>query len=348
MRILVFTASKEGHYPEFLAHLRGLAQAHPEDEFIFVEREVPEGGSKLRYAWRLCRLLRKAIRENRADRAFLVMLMRYSPVVFLPLFGKARIAGVIYPVWLYTWKTDSPVRKALNAVTFWMMARARNLRHVFVLNDNAAAQYWNRLYRTDKFKFLCDPLNPIPEVTARYGLREKYPDKLIVCHPGALKRRKGTCDILDFIEGAEASLLDRYVFVFAGKAQESGIDARIRAMQEEYPIVYYPGFLSDAELGEIISSSDLMLLPYHNTNQSSGVIGYAAEFNVPVAVPGEYLLGKLVRRNGLGFLMAGHDARAIGAFLESFEKPAAPISRQYLETNSAERFCAQIYNYIRQ
>ncbi len=346
MRVLVFTVSKEGHYPEFLAHLRGLAQAHPEDEFVFVAKEIPEGGNKLRYAWRLCSALRKEIRQQQADRAFLVMLMRYSPVVFFPLFGKAKISGVIYPVWLYTWKTDSPIRKALNALTFWLMARAKHLENVFVLNDNAAAQCWNRIYKTDKFKFLCDPCNPIPEVTAQYKLREQYPDKLIVCHPGVLKRRKGTCDILDFIEGAEASLLDRYVFVFAGKAQEPGIDARIRAMQEEYPVAYYPGFLSDAALGEIISSSDLMLLPYYNTNQSSGVIGYAAQFNVPVAVPGEYSLGKLVKRNKLGFVMAGHDAKAIGAFLEGFGKPAAPIPTDYLETNSVKNFCAQIYRSL--
>ena len=165
---------------------------------------------------------------------------------------------------------------------------------------------------------------------------------------GSPRKENTSAMVQAFIEGAEASLLDRYVFVFAGKAQEPGIDARIRAMQEEYPIAYYPGFLSDAELGEVISSSDLMLLPYYNTNQSSGVIGYAAQFNVPVAVPGEYSLGKLVRRNRLGYLMAGHDAKSIGDFLEGFEKPTVPIPEDYLETNSAERFCAQIYNYIRQ
>ena len=346
MRVLVFTVSKEGHYQEYLSHLQGLAQVHPEDAFVFVGKEVPEGGNKLRYSWRLCRMLRKEIKKQKADRVFLVMLMRYSPFLFFPLFGKARISGIVYPVWLYTWKTDSALRKGLNALTFRLMARAKHLVNVFVLNDNAAALYWNRLYRTDKFKYLCDPCNPIPEVTAQYGLREKYPDKLIVCHPGALKRRKGTCDFLDFIEGAEESLRNRYVFVFAGKAQEPGIDARLRAMQEEYPVVYYPGFLPDAALGEIISSSDLMLLPYYNTNQSSGVIGYAAQFNVPVAVPDEYLLGKLVKRNGLGFGMAGHDAKAIGAFLEGFEKPAAPIRKDYLETHSVENFCAQIYKYL--
>lgn len=47
--------------------------------------------------------------------------------------------------------------------------------------------------------------------------------------------------------------------------------------------------------------TDYVLVPYKNVEQSSGIIGYAAQYNKPVIGPSEGLLGELIREYRLGY-----------------------------------------------
>ena len=96
-------------------------------------------------------------------------------------------------------------------------------------------------------------------------------------------------------------------------------------------------------MGEIVNSSDLLLLPYHNTNQSSGIISYGAQFSVPVAVPNADLLAALVKTYKLGYLMNGYSIDDIISFLQGVTPQKNP-GADYLKVNNVNNFISIINN----
>ena len=51
-----------------------------------------------------------------------------------------------------------------------------------------------------------------------------------------------------------------------------------------------------------------------NNSQSSGVLGYAAQFNVPVFSPSSNMLGKIVRKSKLGYISSDVEILGIKTF----------------------------------
>lgn len=51
-----------------------------------------------------------------------------------------------------------------------------------------------------------------------------------------------------------------------------------------------------------------------NNSQSSGVLGYAAQFNVPVFSPSSNMLGKIVRKSKLGYISSDVEILGIKLF----------------------------------
>lgn len=61
---------------------------------------------------------------------------------------------------------------------------------------------------------------------------------------------------------------------------------------------------------------DAILIPYKNTAQSSGLLGYAAQFNKPLLAPSNGLIGKLVNEYKLGYLLDNLSPRTIADNLD--------------------------------
>jgi hypothetical protein len=87
------------------------------------------------------------------------------------------------------------------------------------------------------------------------------------------------------------------------------------------------------------------LIPYKATAQSSGVLGYAAQFKRPVVAPNEKLLGKLVRKYHLGYTLKSSNSEDIAIFLREIEiiKIENKIQKNYLESNSVLNFVNIIF-----
>ena len=122
-------------------------------------------------------------------------------------------------------------------------------------------------------------------------------------HFGALAERKGTIQIIDSLQFLSKEECERYVFVFAGRVFpdiKEAFYAGVAKYQSSVCIHVKDEFCSFEYLAALCDACDAILMPYLETAQSSGVIGYAAQFGKPVIAPDEGLVGKLVQNYQLG------------------------------------------------
>lgn len=80
-------------------------------------------------------------------------------------------------------------------------------------------------------------------------------------------------------------------------------------------------------------------MPYTETSQSSGMFGYASQFNIPILAPRKGLLKKIIQKYHLGFFLESTTAQSIGTAINNIFKTERPtISSQYIKENDVKTF----------
>jgi glycosyltransferase involved in cell wall biosynthesis len=194
---------------------------------------------------------------------------------------------------------------------------------------------------------LVDPVAVIDEsepINLRSSLNFLKQDQIIL-HFGAMTKSKGTIDILDLLETIPENNLDNLVFIFAGVVKKDIIDVFIEKttqLSSKVRIIIYNDFLEYSFINSLFYSSDIILCPYQRVFQSSGVIGLAAKYNKPVIVPKKGFLGKLVKKNKIGFTYNNFNKEE---FLSLIEKSKFYTgSDKYISTHKVKDFSNIISN----
>lgn len=358
---LIFEPDISGHKLEYIHHLFEKAKIEIENQYVFVINEnyihnttldwsgntgnikfdlLPIGLNDVR-GFTFCRLLKEKVVFHGTDNIFLISLMRSLP--FLPLFflnTKVRISGIIYLIYLYRWKKASLYVKFMDVLKFLIFSRIPLFDKIFILNDKVSPVVLNKLYSTHKFIYLPDPFFPLKEMEKSISECVKIPDGVIVyLHFGALSRRKGTLNILKAVELLPMEDRKKYCFVFAGRISESirgEFDELLVKLKVSTNFIIIDKFCDYQLLGYLCKVSDYILMPYKETAQSSGVIGYAAQFLCPVIAPSEGLIGKLVRRYKMGFCIKGLNPYNLCDFIKSNKRMI--VSDFYLKEHSIDEF----------
>lgn len=369
-KTLVFDACVFGHHLEYLHHLYERARALPQREFVFAVPEdfktvsktmewIPaenisfhffDGGKKL--SPRSCsRFVGSLAKKYGVGEIFLISLMSFLP--WLPLFVPARIrvSGIVYMIYLYRWKRSGFLTRALDVLKYLLFSRCRVFSRVFLLNDHAAPRYLNAKYRTKKFRYLPDPV-AIPTDLHGVNIRAELgipADARIFSHFGGLSEidRKGTVSILNAL--IEMPPQNGFAYVFAGRVGKM-VSARFyelveRAKARGHQILVFDKFCEYEFLLNLCVSSDAILIPYQNTDQSSGVIAYAAASGTPVVAPTGGLLEKIIKRNHLGLFFRNASPAAIREFLGKNAEQCASVrvSADYLREASVTSFSEAIF-----
>ena len=118
-----------------------------------------------------------------------------------------------------------------------------------------------------------------------------------------LDGRKGTIDILKSIIASKKGELKDSCFVFAGRINKNTLNDfydLLSVAKEKTRILVFDQFCSYDFLWNLCYSCDVILMPYHLTSLSSGILGYAAVFNKPVIGPDNGLIGNLIKKYELG------------------------------------------------
>ena len=369
--ILVFNTSLRGHYLEYFHHIYMEALQRPEKMFTFAypEEDVSQlkqlewltapnitlkpvkglniTGNILKKARLYSKVLGCEVKTTKADEVILTNIMQYLP--FLPLYvHKTKVKGIVYSIYLYTWKTDSIKKRLSDILKYLIFKCSKVVYKVFVLADRSAALRLNKLYKTNKFDFICDPVvridkNKVHDLREELGIPQ---NKVVVLHAGDLSHRKGTISLLEGLLSCDDTVFDRYYFLFAGRISpdvRNNFDALFDQLQTKTKgIKLITGFIPFDFLGSLIFTSDLLMLNYLQTAQSSGFIGYAADFSKPVVVISTGLLRKIVRKFKLGYIIPDASPASIRCFLENYQKEhyetSSLSSNTYLNVNCIENF----------
>ena len=333
MRTLIFDSSVTGHHLEYLHHYYMEAIGHTDEEyvimvpndFIKVKKDydwpyssnisffyIPEEDEILlketnfyKLGWNTSKILQRAVRKIKPDRVLLTMLMQFIPFIIFLLPRNVRVRGIMYKIYLYEVHRMGKLRLAAERLRFWLAARSSKIEQIFVLNDEDSARTFNTLYSTSKFRSLPDPV-PSVDFSKVKSVREELgvsPVEKLYLHFGGLDGRKGTIDILKSIIASKKGELKDSCFVFAGRINKNTLNDfydLLSVAKEKTRILVFDQFCSYDFLWNLCYSCDVILMPYHLTSLSSGILGYAAVFNKPVIGPDNGLIGNLIKKYELG------------------------------------------------
>ena len=374
-RILVFDTDISGHHIEYIHHVLLKANSSDDDYIFYLPAKFNDfkgttldwhynnnvtfflydavdnvkNSSILVSSYQKCRTLKRALANFNATHVFLISLMPFIP--FLPLFirGNIKVSGIIYQIYLYRWRCSSFKQRILDVCKYIVITYSKCIDTVYILNDECSALRLNQLYGTSKYKFLVDPYVPLPASSHDLGSYSIDINNTIFLHFGSLSERKGTLDILSAILLLKQSVLCKSTFIFAGKVSKEisvtfyELVNKIKTNTESQLIVI-DQFCPYDLIASLCVRADLLLMPYKVVSQSSGILGYAAQYNTPVLASSKGLIGKLVRKYKLGYLINNVTPLDIADFLnEDIKYEDMDVSKNYLKVNTVDNFISGIH-----
>lgn len=373
-RILIFDTKVSGHHIEYVHHLLQKANLSKDEYVFYLPKQFEKAkGNDLNWSYRdnisfhffdvddrlekvplllssyrKCLLLKRAIREQNVTHVFLITLMEYIPFLsFIISRSNIRISGIIYQIYLYRWKSSSLLQKLMDVCKYLILTYSKCIDTIYVLNDRASVRRFNYLYHTNKYKFLVDPYVPLKVVNmdlSTLGIKE---GNTVFFHFGSLAERKGTLDLLKAIKLINSERLSKSTFILAGRVSESIKDNFYTLLNDISflnicQIIVFDEFCDYELIAELCKRSDMLLMPYKVISQSSGLIGYAAQYNTPVLAPANGLIGKLVKKYKLGYLLKSVTPIEIATFINEMDLNKRDVSKEYLKENTIDNFITGI------
>ena len=293
---------------EFKSHI--VNQEHNIEIYYYDYCELNKNGYETYFKRSYVRnqILKKNILKYNCDSVYLISYDWYYPLLPFMTLKNVKYVGVYYYIYFYDWKKGIYTRKVKklieSALITCKMVKNNSIKCILFCNDSTSVSYANYFFNTNKFKMLPDPYMPI---VVKNGNNEDFDvktSKSVFIHTGVLGKRKGTIDILKAIEILPDCYKKRAVFVFAGMVQENirtDFEQYIERLKYETNIIVYDKFCDYELLHTLYSKAACLLMPYRATSQSSGMFGYASQYNIPVIAPSTNLLGKLLRKYKMGY-----------------------------------------------
>lgn len=376
MRILIYDEVLSGHHLEFLQIYCQMLSEKPDDEFIVCipEREFHEKkdylpslerniryellspeevlkmrcGSSLNYGFRKAKSIVSRVKKYDANVVILTDFITTIPMLLMLMPKGVRVRGILYRIYLYLRGKISYWRYLFDTLCFWLMARSSVMDRIFILNDEYSAIRLNSIHHTNKFHVLSDPVPDI-DISKLENWRNELSigqDNTVFLHFGVLSLRKGTLEILKAICLSDKKFLHQS-FIFAGIVKEDIREEFYKLLsiaKQKAQIIVFDEYCSYSKLYNLCYTTDFILMPYQQTELSSGMLGYAALFEKPVIGPKEGLIGRLIADNHLGITIDNVYASGLLCSLEM--DPLKISSSDYLKKNSRDNFNATLWNGI--
>lgn len=377
-KYLIHTDTISGHQLEYIHHLYMDAVLHPDDSFIFVlpqkfkhdsacfewptsnnikililkeGEETTQNCNLLKKGWINSRVIGKYAKNYKVTDVIAISIMAYLP--FLPLFlnGNVHFSGIVYRIYLYEWKEESLSMKIQDVIKYWIMSRFRVFYRIYMCNDSASAQCLNRIFRTNKYRYIPDPVASLADYTGQ-SIREELniiASKKILLHIGSMDSYKNTLAIMRSLLMLDIEKSDKIAVILAGRVIPSirkEFDFLYKQVEHKIQIIFLEGYLSFERLADLFVTCDYVLVPYNVKSQSSGIVGHSAFYGKPVIAVQGGIIGKMVRKWHLGHLLYQSSDISICQFISDIvEKPSCTTKgNTYLDSHSVEMFCKTIFS----
>lgn len=371
--ILIFDDEFNGHHPDYLKYLYDSSSDYLDVYFIFIVHKNLEyiftkyiNNTKVIYlsdfeskkllhkkyfkSFYLTILLNKYIKIYRPSEIFLISLISILPFgIFLK--SNNKISGIIYQIYLYRWASTDLKTRIFDIIKYRLLTLFSVFNNIFILNDTFSAKYLCKIYKSNKFCYVPDPLIKIESnKLVNLGLDDRrFQNRTVCLHLGYLESRKGTLEIIQSIANLNNEDSKKYLFIFGGKISDEikiSFYSIYNSISHKSNIIIHDYYLSNEFLQSLIFSSDLILIPYKNVYQSSGVLGLSCQFSKPVVVSKRGLLGKLVKKYKLGYIIEETSVLCITEFLKKYETKLFNPNSTYLINKLPTDFSGQILNKL--
>lgn len=376
-KFLIHTDMISGHRLEYIHHLYMGALLRPEDRFVFAlpkqfefdstcldwpcsenvkililkeNEEAPHNCSLLKKGWINSKTIGKYAKEYNVTDVIVISIMSYLP--FLPLFlnRNVRFSGIVYRIYLYEWKNESISKKFQDALKYCIMSHFKVFYRIFICNDTVSAQCLNRIFKTDKYCYMPDPIASMSNYVG-YNLRTelKIPaSKKILLHPGTMDSYKNTLGILRAFLKLDVKVSENLTLILAGRVVpgiRKEFDQIYKQVEKKMQIIFIEGYLPFERLTDLFVTSDYVLIPYTVKCQSSGVVGHAAYYGKPVIVSKGGVIGKMVRKWNLGIIIQSSSEECIIKSINSVMNCEFRSTKgnDYYRSHSIESFVNTIY-----
>lgn len=355
MRYLIFEYQYGGHFIEYIRHLIDYAKDNiKEDSFYFVvpnnykkhldnhefnsadniqfifmsEEERIKCQNKDSYfnifkAFSRCRIIRHYINLLNIQKLILLTSINYVfGLQFLPSHVSINAIEYIIPLRrdVVSWRT-----KISDKLKMRLYAHNSRLKNLFLLNDEESAKIYNNIYRTQKFKFLPDPIDCMVSATED----NLHHNKITLLHAGRFRKEKGTFDIINAMKLLPDAIRQKFKLVICGcspiKIDNTKVIEEVAELKKIMDVEFYNSFVSPEFLHSQYNRADIILIPYRNFAQSSGNLGHAASYGKPVIGPGQGLLGHIIRKYKLGYCLGTLSPESIATTLSEIK----PESKEY-------------------
>lgn len=371
-KILVFEPLSGGHRGNFIRLLtesvekRGAVQY----EYIFVisERYVNTDVNYIKYEtinketserisksgwftlvlWQW-RTLKRCCENHKPDHVFLLDLTKLEwPLVLFRLnISISTILFVQFPFIKNRAKRWFKYTKTL------FLLKRNNIQNIFLLNGQKTVSKikTHNLYKKTNFVWIPDPIERLDENPAVRIKADKSKTRFLFF--GSISNRKGFDVLVKSMSKLPKEVTDKVEFWIYGSPQRN--ETYQRALQKLakadngllYDVKTY--FMPDREVCEAFQKADVLLMPYKRPEFSSGVLGLAAQYRLPVIGPRSGLLGSLIEEYKLGVTINVSVSSLIKAitYFTFNEIPFNPEGAEsYLNFNSTENFSEVILNTI--
>lgn len=237
--------------------------------------------------------------------------------------------------------------------------RNQHFAGLFSLDPYFTAEYHSRTARILTLPDGVEPRQPsaAPLTTRRElgveGGRE------VALFFGSLAERKGVYQTLEAVRSLASSHQAKLCLVLAGAVAPADQEALLVRLDEikrstDVQVLAALRFVSDTEMINLFSASDLILLPYQRHGGSSGILVRAAQAGKPVLGSDYGLVGRYIHDFGLGLAVDSSDsakiANGLSQWLESpqdypFDAEKASIfGKRHTATRFAEVIFSQVYS----
>lgn len=374
MNILIYENNLNGHRLEYIHHLYDLAIHIPEHNFRFILHNSFSQVKSL-FQWEkadnvsieICNIderqllgRRETLKEMRQrsksqansinhyidkyniDHIIAITIIHYIPFLYNYLRKGITIDGILYSIFPSS-NRDFPYRY-VDYIKYALFNYSSRFKNVYVLNDRDDTNRLNHFFHSSKFKYIPDPFIPLDTTFSEDLHNSLYisQEKIVFLHFGGLQERKGTMLIMDSIRLLSQEERTKYTFIFAGKVYNDIKERFYKAyneLKDKVQLIVMDEFCSYEYLASLCKTCDCILIPYLSTMQSSGVIGYASQFEKPVISPSSGLIGRLVKEYKLGYLLNSVDPKnLIKAYKEIAEGKIEPPTNEYCIANTVQNF----------
>ncbi len=268
------------------------------------------------------------------------------------------ISGILFRPTLVNYPASS-FKEKLNYwrknITLKYFVKYKNLESLFNL-DAFATDYISENWKTNKVKFLPDPVQVYPTTKTKSDVKSKLgidDSKTVFLIFGFLDSRKGISDVMEAIGNISREKSKKGCLLIVGpweKNERSLFDVQLPKIQKltDFQIVVKDSFVKDEDIQQFFKVADYALALYHKHFGMSAIMVRAAVAQKPLIASNFGLMGKIVLENELGITVENNLKEILEMLLESNVSIGNKGKmKAFAELNQAENYAKVILEHFK-